>query len=172
MSDIRIRSAEKADAKRLLEIYAPYVRDTAITFEYEVPSVQEFEKRIENTLKNYPYLVLEEDGVVMGYAYAGVFKARAAYARSCELSIYVDNAAHGRGYGRALYAELERELKSRGMLNLYACIAYPIVEDEYLDRNSAEFHAHLGFREVGHFHRCGYKFGKWFDMIWMEKFVD
>ncbi|MBO7699474.1 MAG: GNAT family N-acetyltransferase, partial [Eubacteriaceae bacterium] len=90
MDMITIRSASADDAERLLEIYTYYVKYTAVSFEYEGPTLGEFTSRIENTLKKYPYLVLEEDGVITGYAYAGVFKARAAYERSCELSVYVD----------------------------------------------------------------------------------
>ncbi len=168
---MNIRSATKEDAARLLEIYAYYVTNTAITFEYEVPSLSEFEGRIENTLKKYPYLVIEDNGIIYGYAYAGVFKGRAAYDRSCEMTIYLDKDAKKNGYGKKLYTALEEELKKRGMLNLYACIGSPIVEDEYLTRNSEEFHAHLGYTKVGTFHKCGYKFGRWYDMIWMEKLI-
>ena len=168
-----IRSAEPDDAGRLLEIYAYYVEHTAVSFEVEVPTEEQFRRRIESTLEKYPYLVLEEDGVILGYAYAGVFKARAAYDRSCELSVYVERSARRRGIGRALYGALERELKARGMLNLYACIAVPLDEagDEYLTRDSERFHRRLGFETVGTFHRCAYKFGRWYDMIWMEKLI-
>ena len=168
---MQIRSAQMEDAGRLLEIYAYYVEKTAISFEYEVPSLVEFQERIRNTQHKYPYLVLEEDGRIQGYAYAGVFKSRAAYDRSCEVTIYVDPEARGRGYGRALYEALEAALKQRGMLNLYACIGTPEAEDEYLTRNSEHFHAHMGYRKVGEFHKCGYKFGRWYDMIWMEKII-
>ncbi|MBP5306027.1 MAG: GNAT family N-acetyltransferase [Lachnospiraceae bacterium] len=168
---MEIRYATKEDGARLLEIYAYYVTNTAITFEYEVPSLSEFEGRIENTLKKYPYLVIEDEGTIYGYAYAGVFKGRAAYDRSCEMTIYLDKDAKKKGYGRKLYTALEEELKKRGMLNLYACIGSPITEDEYLTNNSEEFHAHLGYTKVGTFHKCGYKFGRWYNMIWMEKFI-
>ena len=104
---VKIRSAVPDDAKRLLEIYAYYVADTAISLEYDVPSEEEFRSRIRNTLQKYPYLVLEEDGIIQGYTYAGLFKIRAAYARSCEVSIYVDRNAKRRGYGRMLYEALE-----------------------------------------------------------------
>ena len=168
---MKIRSAKPEDAARLLENYAFYVENTAITYEYEVPSKKEFRNRIENTLRKYPYLVLEDDGVIRGYAYAGVFKSRAAYDRSCELSIYVDHTSHGRGYGRGLYEALENELQKRGFLNLYACIAVPIVPDEYLTDNSESFHRHMGYQKVGEFHKCAYKFGRWYNMIWMEKMI-
>lgn len=87
------------------------------------------------------------------------------------MSIYIDHNAQKSGLGRRLYEALEARLRDMGLLNLYACIAYPVVEDEYLTRNSAEFHAHLGFSKVGEFHRCGCKFGRWYDMIWMEKII-
>ena len=166
-----IRKAAVEDAARLLEIYAYYVQNTAISFEYDVPSVGEFQDRIRNTLKKYPYLILEEDGLIQGYSYAGVFKGRAAYDHCCEVTIYVDRSAKGRGYGRLLYEALEKELKAAGILNLYACIGFPDVEDEYLTRNSEQFHRHLGYTTVGEFHQCGYKFGRWYNMIWMEKMI-
>ena len=166
-----VRSAEVRDAKRLLEIYAYYVENTAVSFEWAVPTLEEFQNRIENTIKKYPYFVIEENGIIQGYAYAGAFRIRAAYARSCELSIYLDHKAHGHGYGRMLYEALEAELKKMGILNLYACIASPIREDEYLTDNSERFHQHLGFSKVGEFHQCSYKFNRWYNMIWMEKII-
>ena len=168
---LHIRSAQSADADRLLEIYSYYVENTAVTFEYAVPSAEEFRRRVEETLKRFPYLVLEEEGAVQGYAYAGPFHSRAAYAHSCELSIYLARDARGNGYGRALYTALEKELGQRGMLNLYACIASPIGEDEYLTDDSEQFHRHLGFVKIGEFHRCGTKFARWYNMIYMEKLI-
>ena len=166
-----IRSASTADAARILEIYAHYVVNTSITFEYEVPTVSEFRERVKSTLEGYPYIVIEEDGKIVGYAYAGPFKERVAYDRSCEVSICLDRDSRGRGYGRALYEELEKRLASRGILNLYACVASPIEEDEYLTDDSEQFHARLGYKRVGEFHQCGYKFGRWYNMIWMEKLI-
>ncbi len=171
MENIVIRSATVKDAEVLLNIYAYYVENTAITFEYDVPTLEEFEQRILNTLKKYPYLVIEKEGQIMGYAYAGPFKERSAYDWSAELSIYLAKDAVRCGLGRMLYEALEVEMKKRGYLNLYACIGYPIEEDEYLTKNSAEFHAHLGYQLVGEFHKCGYKFGRWYNMIWMEKLI-
>ena len=168
---MEIRTAGKEDAGRLLEIYAYYVKNTAISYEYDVPSLEEFENRIVRTLEKYPYLLAVEDGVIRGYAYAGVFKARAAYDHSCEVSIYLDRASRGKGYGRALYEALEDSLKKREITNLYACIADPIREDEYLTRNSEQFHHHLGYSRVGEFHKCAFKFGRWYNMIWMEKII-
>ena len=166
-----IRSAAAEDAGRIREIYAYYVTDTAISFEYEVPSPGEFRRRVTNTLEKYPYLVLEEDHVIRGYAYAGVFKARAAYDHCCEVTVYLDRQAKGKGYGRALYEALEDALRKKGIINLYACIGDPVEEDAYLTKNSEQFHRYMGYTTVGEFHRCGYKFGLWYNMIWMEKII-
>ncbi len=169
MEQAFVRDASLSDAARLLEIYGYYTAETAISFEYTVPTLEEFEARMRKTMERYPYLVVEQGGVVQGYAYAGPFIGRAAYGWSCELTIYLDRAAKKRGFGRMLYEELETRLRAMGIRNLYACIAYPRVEDEYVDRNSADFHAHMGFTIAGLFHNCGYKFNRWYDMIWMEK---
>ena len=124
MSEVLIRTARESDAEALLKIYAPYVTGTAITFEYDVPSVAEFKKRIAHTLEKYPYLVAEIDGVPVGYAYAGVFKGRAAYDWAVETSIYVAKDRKRCGIGGQLYRELEKRLQAQNILNLYACIAY------------------------------------------------
>ena len=168
---IKIRDARLDDAERLLEIYSYYVKETAITFEYEVPSLEEFTERIRNISSKYPYIVLEDNGKIYGYSYAGTFKARAAYDKSCELTIYLDKDCHKKGYGKALYEALEKKLFDMGIENLYACIGDPVVEDDYLTKNSEHFHAHLGFVKIGSFFKCGYKFGNWYNMIWMEKFI-
>lgn len=169
--DLSIRQAKPEDAESLLNIYSYYVSDTAVSFEYEVPTVSEFRGRIENTLLKYPYIVLEDGGEAVGYAYAGTFKNRAAYDKSCEISIYVSKTKKRRGYGKKLYLALEKELKMRGITNVYACIATPAAEDEYLTRDSELFHSRMGFVRVGEFHKCGYKFGRFYNMIWMEKII-
>lgn len=166
-----IRSAKPEDAERLLEIYSYYVENTAISFEYETPTLEEFRERIVTIMRKYPYLVLEDEGVIKGYSYAGVFKVRAAYAHCCEMTIYLDRESKGNGYGRALYEALESALKEIGIKNLYACIGDPETEDEYLTKNSEHFHSHMGYTKVGEFHKCGYKFGRWYNMIWMEKMI-
>lgn len=166
-----IRIATENDAEELLNIYAPYVEKTAITFEYEVPSVEEFRIRIRNILKKYPYIVEEKEGEILGYAYAGVFKNRAAYDWAVETTIYVREDQRKSGVGRALYEGLENILKMQNILNLNACIAYTAVEDEHLTNNSVQFHDHMGYRLVGRFQQCGNKFGRWYDMVWMEKHI-
>lgn len=168
---ITIRNAELSDAERLREIYDYYVRNTAITFEYATPSPDAFRARMERVMEKYPYLVILKDGIIEGYAYAGDFVGRAAYGWSCEVTVYLAHTSRKCGLGRTLCEALESALKKMGILNLYACIGYPETEDEYLTKNSAEFHAHLGFVKVGEFHRCGRKFNRWYNMIWMEKFI-
>lgn len=171
MTDLTIRAACPEDAAQLLEIYAPYVRETAISLEYAVPSREEFASRIRATLARYPYLVAEREGQPCGYTYAGPFKTRASYGWSVEASLYVLKSAHGLGLGRALYEALEACLREQGFTNVNACIACPVVADEYLTRNSIEFHAHMGYRLVGEFTQCACKFGRWYDMAWMEKLL-
>lgn len=181
-SEIVIREALPEDAEELLSIYTPYVLKTAITFEIEVPSVDEFRQRIVSTQKKFPYLVAErrqlstDDGEskteIVGYAYVGTFKDRAAYDHCVETSVYVAEHACGEGIGSALYAALESYMPSIGVTNLNACIAWAPVEDEYLNNRSEAFHARLGYTKVAHFHRCGYKFGRYYDMIWMEKILE
>ncbi len=171
MNEITIRKVVPDDAQELLGIYEYYVLNTAITFEYDVPTVQEFRRRIENTLQKYPYIAAVRDGKIVGYAYAGAFVGRKAYDWSAEMTVYVDHYTRKSGIGGLLYRELERILKNMGILNLYACIGYPQTDDEYLTKNSVQFHEHLGFETVGRFTKCGYKFGRWYDMVWMEKII-
>ena len=168
---MKIRLAVPEDAERLLEIYKPYVTDTAVSFEYDVPSVDDFRSRIENTLAAYPYLVAEVDGVIAGYAYAGPFIRRPAYDWSAEASIYLDMDMKGQGIGSALYAKLEEILSRQNVLNVNACIAYIEEEDEYLTNASMYFHEACGYRLVGTFTNSGCKFGRWYHMIWMEKLI-
>ncbi|MBS4960787.1 MAG: GNAT family N-acetyltransferase [Clostridiales bacterium] len=171
MSQLSFRYAHPEDAQELLRIYGPYVKNTAITFEYEIPTVSEFNKRVETTLKSYPYLVALSDGKIIGYAYGSQFHPRAAYAWSAEVSIYLDRKARGMGIGRTLYQHLEEVLKKQNILNLNACIASSATESIYLTDASEKFHRAMGYQLVGRFHQCGYKFDQWFDMIWMEKII-
>jgi Sortase and related acyltransferases len=167
----RIRTASPDDAAEILKIYAPYVEETAITFEYDVPSVSEFRGRIENTLRKYPYLLAESEGEIIGYAYTGAFVGRQAYDWSAETTVYVQKDRKKTGVGGCLYRALESVSAAQNILNLNACIGCPEVEDEYLTKNSVEFHAHFGYSVIGEFHKCGYKFGRWYNMVWMEKMI-
>lgn len=172
MSDLVIREANVSDADAILKIYKPYIISTAITFEYDVPDMAEFKERIKGTLSRYPYIVAIEDDQIKGYAYAGVFKNRAAYDMDVELSIYVDMDCRRNGIGRVLYAKLEEILKAQNIINAYACIATPDGEaDEHLNNDSVLFHEKLGYSLVGEFKKSGYKFDKWYNMVWMEKII-
>ena len=174
MSEINysIRVATPEDAENILTIYAPYVSDTAVSFEYEVPSVEEFRGRIVNILKKYPYLVAVNDSdEIIGYAYCAEFKSREAYRYSVETTIYLRDDVKGKGIGRMLYNRLEEILKKQNVINLNACIATIDVEDEHLTNGSSRFHEKMGYRLVGEFHKCGYKFGRWYNMVWMEKMI-
>lgn len=164
-----VRAATLADTEAILAIYAPYIVDTAITYETAVPTLESFRKRIAGIIARYPYLVAESDGSILGFAYASTFKDRRAYDCSAETSIYIAREAHGRGIGRQLYNELERCVKANGITNLYACIAYTEHEDEYLTNDSVRFHEHMGYGLCGTFHGCAVKFGRRYDMVWMEK---
>lgn len=170
---IDLRDATPADASELLKIYSYYVANTAASFEYEVPSEAEFKRRIERTLENYPYLVATTvDGKIVGYAYASAFVGRAAYRFSTELTVYVAKDCRGRGVGSELYRALEDDLRARGVKNLYACVAFAKVEDEYLTAARVKFHERQGFKICGKFTDCGFKFERWYSMIWMEKILE
>lgn len=165
-----VRVATVEDTEAILNIYAPYVESSAITFEYDVPSIDEFQKRITTTLQRYPYLVAMQNNTICGYAYASPYKTRAAYDWSVETTIYLAPNSKGSGIGRLLYTKLEQLLKAQNVVNLNACITP--ASAPYVDATSELFHAKLGYNKVAHFTRCGYKFQRWFDVIWMEKFIN
>ena len=168
-----IEKVSVCDAEELLKIYAPYVEKTAISFEYEVPSVEEFQGRIRDISAKYPYIKVVDNGEILGYAYATSFKGRRAYDWSVETTVYVREDSKRKGIGKKLYDALENSLKEMGILNLNACIAYLSGDktDDNLTNDSYNFHNKLGYSLVGTFHDSGYKFGKWYDMIWMEKMI-
>lgn len=170
--NVQIRFATVEDAVDILNIYSYYVLNTAISFEYEVPTVNEFMERIRKTLEKYPYYVATINDKIVGYTYAGSFVGREAYKYSTELTVYIDKDYKKQGIGKLLYQKIEEYLKQKGIRNLYACIGTPIEKaDEYIDFNSVEFHKHLNFKQVGEFHRCGYKFNRWYNMVWLEKII-
>ena len=162
---MNIRLAKPLDAAALLAIYAPYVENTAITFEYEVPTIEDFGNRIEKTLEKYPYLVAEENGALLGYAYASTYYTRAAYDWAVELSVYVSQDARGKGVGSKLYDELEDLLDQMGYMHFLACISLP-------NEDSITFHTKRGYQQVAHFPKIGYKFERWHDIVWLQKSLD
>lgn len=143
-SDVFIRDAVPSDAEKILSVYAPYITQTAITFEYEIPTLGEFKKRIEKTLENYPYLAAEKEGQIIGYAYASRINQRKACDRSVEVSIYIRQDQKRTGVGRMLYTELEKRLKQLDIISMYAGIAYAERCDEHLTCDSVEFHKKWG----------------------------
>ena len=163
--------ATVADAPALREIYLPYVRTTAVTFELTDPSLEEFSERVRTTLERYPYIVAVDEGEIVGFAYAKAFRPRAAYLHSIETSIYMRMDYRGKGVGRRLYETLAKLLMLQNVYNMEACIAHCEPADEYVPATSRLFHERLGFRLVGKFTKCAHKFGRWYDMIWMEKIL-
>ena len=155
----RLRLARLEDTDALLAIYAPYVLETCITFEYAVPCRDEFTGRLRRTGGDYPWLVLEEEGRITGYAYAARHMERAAYQWNAVLSVYMDRARTGRGGGRALYGALLDLLAMQGIRNAYGCVTVPNEASEAL-------HAAFGFRLLGEFPASGYKAGGWHGIRW------
>lgn len=153
----KIRLATPEDAHQMLEIYRPYVLNTAISFETEPPSLQEFQERISENLERLPWLACEIAGQIVGYAYAGTYKSRCAYAWSVETTVYVHQDFHGQGIGKNLYRQILSLLKEQGVVNVIAGIALP-------NEASIGIHESLGFEKVAQFKDVGFKLGKWWDV--------
>lgn len=160
-----IRNAIESDIPAMLAIYAPYVENTTYTFEYTVPGEGEFLARFRDITRQFPWLVREEEGAVLGYAYGSLPFSRAAYAWAGEVSVYLAPQVQGRGIGRLLYTALEAIMAVQGYRVLYA-----IITEE--NQGSLAFHKALGYREAGVFSRCGLKFNRWLSVVWMEKHLD
>lgn len=157
-----IRLAVVQDVPRILEIYAPYIEHTAISFEYTVPSLEAFTQRFLGITAHFPWLVWEENGEILGYAYGSRPFERAAYQWCAEASVYLCPEAKGKGIGKKLYAELEQRLQQQGYKKVYAIITTA-------NSDSVAFHRAVGYRHTATFENCGYKFGTWYGTIWMEK---
>ena len=159
---ITLRKATKNDGEALAAIYKHYVENTAITFEYVAPTGEEFAERIAHKSEKYPFIIAEEDGRPVGYAYASEYRERAAYSWDVETSVYLDLEHQGRGIGKRLYSALEEILKLQNVVNLYACITYP-------NEQSIAMHESMGYKFIGRFHAAGFKMGQWRDVSWFEK---
>lgn len=168
-NELLIREVRPEDAARLAEIYSWYVLNTAVSFEYTVPSVEEFEARIRKTTEKYPYLVCMKENKIIGYAYAGAYSPREAYSWTAAVSIYLDRDCRRQGAGSLLYKVLEKKLRSRGIVNLLAGVAYCEKEDEYLSHDSLHFHQKMGYSQVARMKGIGKKFGRWYDLLWLQK---
>ncbi|MDR1421616.1 MAG: GNAT family N-acetyltransferase [Coriobacteriales bacterium] len=160
ISTVSIRMARKEDALAILDIYRPYITDTAITFVSRIPTVTDIEKKMADIMRQYPYLVCEIDGGVVGFAYANKMRPHDAYRWNAELSIYVSSQHHGHGIATALYTALFHILKAQGFCNLYAAITIP-------NEQSIALHRRFGFRELVVHEADGYKLGAWRDVLWM-----
>lgn len=157
-----IRDARRSDVPAMLAIYAPFVEHTAVSFEYDVPTEAEFARRLEEHQAAFPWLVCEENGRVMGYAYAGRAFERAAYGWNAEISCYLAPELRGRSVGRRLYARIEEILTRLGYYKLFAVVTSA-------NAPSVAFHRALGFRDAACFRNVGYKQGGWYDVLWLEK---
>lgn len=158
-----IRSAEVEDAAAIAAIYNWYIEHSSCTFEEELLSVEAMLERVQSADGSNPWLVLEEDGVLLGYAYASIWKARAAYNRSREVTVYMHVDAVGAGYGKRLYQQLIDELRNEPIHSLIASIALP-------NEASVALHESLGFEKVGQFSEVGFKFGEFVDVgYWQLK---
>ncbi len=157
-----VRVARPEDAERIAAIYAPYVESTPITFEVDPPSATEVRERVERIQARWPWLVWEESGRVLGYAYAGEHRTRAAYRWCVEVAVYVDAGAHRRGVGRALYGVMLAMLVRQGFRNAYAGITLP-------NPASVALHEAVGFVPVGVYRRVGWKLGAWHDVGWWSR---
>lgn len=164
MGESIIRLVRETDTVEILKIYEPYIKDTAITFECEVPSVEEFRNRIQDISIDYPYLVCLIDGNIVGYAYADRQMERAAYQWNAELSVYIDKSYLRFGIGKALYTCLIEILKLQNVQNVYGGVTAP-------NPNSEKLHEYFGFQKLGTYHNTGYKCEAWHDVMWFEKSI-
>lgn len=159
-----IRSYQQGDHQAILEIYAPFVRHSAVTFETEVPTAGEFATRLAGISEKFPCYVLVEEQEILGYAYAAAHRERAAYRWCVETSIYMKETARGKGYGKVLYGCLLQELTQRGFVVAYALITSP-------NEGSVALHQSCGFQHLTLHRFAGFKQGGWHDVLWMEKLL-
>lgn len=163
---MKIRPIEPADYPRILEIYNPYILTTCVTFEIKPLTIEEFSARIDRIREHFPFIVAEdEDGKIMGYAYLSPFHERAAYRFSADLSLYCDMDARHKGYGSALYREIEQIAKASGFKNIISLITD-------VNAASVDFHKKMGFETAGHLEHIAYKHGRWIGTIHMIKQLD
>jgi L-amino acid N-acyltransferase YncA len=159
--NIQIRPIQDRDTGETLAIYRPYVEQSATSFEYDAPTESEWLERIEKTIAEYPWLVIEFENKVIGYAYASKHRTRTAYSWSVESTVYIDHNFHELGFGKVLYQTLFDILRLQGYRNVYAGVTLP-------NSKSVRLHKSMGFYEVGVFKNIGYKFGNWYDTGWFQ----
>ena len=159
---LNIRFAKEEDLTEILNIYIPYILNTAVTFEYEIPSIVEFTSRFRNITNHFPWLVCETDGQIVGYAYAERPFKRAAYQWVADIAVYVHKQYQRKGIARKFYNCIEELLRVQGYYHIYACITKS-------NKASVEFHRSLGYDEIGFFPKSGFKLKKWHDVVWYDK---
>ena len=162
--DYKIRTVQLSDAEAILKVYAPFITDTCISFEYVVPSMEEFSQRIASISAEYPYIVLEEDGEIVGYAYSHRYLERVAYSWDVEVTIYLAPKVQGKGLGVILYDALEKLMTLQNIKNLYSCITGDNI-------HSIEMHRSMGYELIGTFPKAGFKLDRWLDVVWMAKAI-
>ena len=160
----KIRTVQLSDAEAILQVYAPFITDTCISFEYVVPSMEEFSQRIASISAEYPYIVLEEDGEIVGYAYSHRYLERVAYSWDVEVTIYLAPKVQGKGLGVILYDALEKLMALQNIKNLYSCITGDNV-------HSIEMHRSMGYEVIGTVPKAGFKHDRWLDVVWMAKTI-
>ena len=160
----KIRTVQLSDAEAILKVYAPFITDTCISFEYVVPSMEEFSQRIASISAEYPYIVLEEAGEIVGYAYSHRYLERVAYSWDVEVTIYLAPKVQGKGLGVILYDALEKLMALQNIKNLYSCITGDNV-------HSIEMHRSMGYELIGTFPKAGFKHDRWLDVVWMAKAI-
>ena len=157
-----IRNVRSADAEAILRIYAPFVLDSAVSFELELPSVEDMQKRIAHYTEKYPWIVAEENGEVIGYAYASSYRERLAYQYNVETSVYIDQQHQRKGVAKKLYDELFSILKEKGFYQAFAVITMP-------NEKSEAFHKANNFNSFAVFENVGFKFNQWHNVLWMAR---
>ena len=162
--DYKIRTVQLSDAEAILKVYAPFITDTCISLEYVVPSVEEFSQRIASISAEYPYIVLEENDEIVGYAYAHRYLERVAYSWDVEVTIYLAPKVQGKRLGVILYDALEKLMVLQNIKNLYSCITGDNV-------HSIEMHRSMGYELIGTFPKAGFKLDRWLDVVWMAKAI-
>ncbi|MGQ8338050.1 GNAT family N-acetyltransferase [Sunxiuqinia sp. A32] len=158
---VQIRVATLSDALAILKIYEPFILNSAVTFEEDVPTITEFEQRLSSIMNDCPCLVCELEGKILGYAYASAHRIRSAYRRNKEVSVYIDSQYQRNNIAKALYTSLFAILKEQGFVNLLAGITIP-------NPASIGFHESMGFEKCAEYHYIGYKLGKWHSVGWWE----
>ena len=169
---MNIRFASEEDTARILEIYSYYIENTAVLLTDIIPGLEEYKSLIAKIQKDYPVIVAEEDNLLIGYAYAKRIYDSKAYDFTVESTIYLDNHYLKKGIGSVLYSKLEEILKKQNVISVNAYISVVSVNDRFLDDSSRTFHTKLGYEEVSYLKDWGYKFNRWYDCIWMRKFIN